>query len=172
MHAPLSWKVEQVGGYPVSITQMLPVSVTAGSSALEAHALHLAVMLDTEIWEQPSPHTALSTRGVWCQDQSILLAPVLCGKHWERHDSYVVIQNTKCGWFFVNDSWTEFAIWGKGFISCFYLLYNICTDFFLLIMKDKLTSGMPENLEVILFAYFVLVFGGLKKSKWDFLVLL
>lgn len=31
---------------------------------------------------------------------------------------------------------------------------------------------MPENLEVILFAYFVLVFGGLKKSKWDFLVLL
>lgn len=81
MHAPLSWKVEQVGGYPVSITQMLPVSVTAGSSALEAHALHLAVMLDTEIWEQPSPHTALSTRGVWCQDQSILLAPVLCCKH-------------------------------------------------------------------------------------------
>lgn len=44
--------------------------------------------------------------------------------------------------------------------------------FFLLTMKDKLTSGMPENLEVILFAYFVLVFGGLKKSKWDFLVLL
>lgn len=43
---------------------------------------------------------------------------------------------------------------GVGLYILFFIyLYNICTDF-LLNMKDELTSGMPENTEVILFACF------------------
>lgn len=34
-------------------------------------------------------------------------------------------------------------------------------------MKENLTSGMPENLEHILFAWTVLVFGALKKNNWS-----
>lgn len=41
---------------------------------------------------------------------------------------------------------------GRALFLLIYLYY-ICTDiFFLLKMKEKLTSGMPGNLEVILFA--------------------
>lgn len=46
----------------------------------------------------------------------------------------------------------------RALLPVFIYLYNICTDF-LLKMKDELTSGMPEDTEVILFACFVLVFG-------------
>lgn len=42
---------------------------------------------------------------------------------------------------------------GRALFPLFIYLYNICTDF-LLNMKDELTSGMPENTEVILFACF------------------
>lgn len=42
---------------------------------------------------------------------------------------------------------------GRALFPVFIYLYNICTDlfyfFFLLKMKDDLTSGMPENIEVI-----------------------
>lgn len=34
---------------------------------------------------------------------------------------------------------------GRALFLVFIYLYNICTDFFLLKMKDELTSGMPEN---------------------------
>lgn len=44
----------------------------------------------------------------------------------------------------------------RALFPVFIYLYNICTDF-LLKMKDELTSGMLENIEVILLL--VLVFG-------------
>lgn len=42
--------------------------------------------------------------------------------------------------------------YGVGLYFLFIYRYNICTDF-LLNVKDELTSGMPENTEVILFVF-------------------
>lgn len=68
---------------------------------------------------------------------------------------------------------------GRALFPVFIYLYNICTDFFffLLKMKDDLTSGMPENIEVIVCLFFGVFFGiwGFLKNnnqKWNFLVLL
>jgi hypothetical protein len=70
--------------------------------------------------------------------------------------------NTKCGLLFKMAIGQNLQYEGRALFFFIYL-YNICTDFFLFLlkMKDKLTSGMPENLGVILFA--CLVFGDLKK---------
>lgn len=72
--------MEQVGGYPVSITRTLLASVAAGSGALQACALQLSSWMQ-EICEQPSLHTVLSILGVWYQDQSILFTPELVSGH-------------------------------------------------------------------------------------------
>lgn len=130
MHAPLSWKVERVEGYPVSITQTLLVSVAAGSSALSAHARWLTVKWTQEMCEQPSQHTVLSTLGVWYQDQSILFAPVLYGKKEQKRCSCDVIQNTKCGLLLKMAVGQNLQYEDRALFPVFIYLYNICTDFF------------------------------------------
>ena len=81
----------------------------------------------------------------------------------ERRCSHVIIQNATCGlpfffFFLVAIGQNCNMKIGLYFLFLFtYITYALI--FFLLNMKDELTSGMPEHIEVILFACFVLVFG-------------
>ena len=143
-----------MGGYPVSITRTLLASVAAGSSTLQAYALQLSSWMQ-KICERPSLHTVLSILGVWYQDQSILLTPELCAKKEEKRDVLMSsYQMPHSDYFFsLMATGQNLQYGGRALFPLFIYLYNICTDF-LLNMKDELTSGMPENTEVILFACF------------------
>lgn len=77
-----------------------------------------------KICERPSLHTVLSILGVSYQDQSILFTPELCAKKEEKREDVLMsaYQMPHVDYFFFpNGNWTEFAIWGQGFIFSFYL---------------------------------------------------
>lgn len=80
------------------------------------------------------------------QDQSIYSHLNFVPKRKKRDVLHVIIQNTTCGYSFkkmVIEQNLQYE--GRALFLVFIYLYNICTDFFLLKMKDELTSGMPEN---------------------------
>lgn len=169
IHAPLSWKAEQVGGYPVSITQTLLVSVAAGSSTVQAHARQLCQV-----------GRRRSVNSLHCTPSSALGCLVSGPKHlirtWTfcRRErwwcSYVIIQNATWGllFFFLTAIGQNLQYEGRALFPVFIYLYNnICTDFFLLNMKAELTSGMPENTEVILFVclFCLGIWGFFKKNN-------
>ena len=98
----------------------------------------------------------LSILGVWYQDQSILFTPELCAKKEEKREDVLMssYQMPHADYFFsLMATGQNLQYGGRALFPLFIYLYNICTDF-LLNMKDELTSGMPENTEVILFACF------------------
>lgn len=152
MHAPLSWKVERVAGCHVSITQTLLVSVAVGSRTLPGTRM--------PTWSSVNSLHCAQHAG-W-MDQSIVLTPELCAKKEENKEknSYVM-ENTTCGllfFFFLMAVEQNLQYENRALFHVFIYLYNICTDFFLLKMKDELTSGMPENKSLFCF-YFLLVWG-------------
>lgn len=154
MHAPLSWKVERAGGCRGSITQTSLVSAGAGSGTLQAQVRRL--------WQvgHRSPVNSLD-----CTPSSARWIPAIRTKASFLHLNFVpkrrdvLCYHTECHmWitFLKMAIGQNFQHEDRALFPVFIYLYNICTDF-LLKMKDELTSGMLENIEVILLL--VLVFG-------------
>lgn len=161
MHAPLSWKVERVGGYPVSTTQMLPVSVAAGSRTLWARVRHLTVKLDMR--DLGAAFTAQHPQHLGCLVSGPKHRIHTCTLRQTLRETLFLCCHTEL------QVWMTFYNWqldricnmGKALSLVFIYVYNICTDFFffLLTMKEKLTSGMPGNLEVICLLVWFWYFG-------------
>ena len=135
IHARLSWKVEQVGGYPVSITQTLLASVAAGSSTLQAHALQLCQV-----------GCRRSVNGLHCTPSSAFWVSRIRTKASYSHLNFVprrkkrekmfLCQHIKCHmwitFFFLMATGQNLQYGGRALFSLFIYLYNICTDFFYL----------------------------------------
>lgn len=155
IHAPLSWKAEQVGGYPVSITRTLLASVAAGKR-YPPGICPPAVKLDAEdLWTAFTAHRPQHS-GCLVSGPKHLIYWTLCQRRKKkRRCSYVIVPKMPhTDYFFFLMATGQNLQYGVGLYILFFIyLYNICTDF-LLNMKDELTSGMPENTEVILFACF------------------
>lgn len=137
MHAPLSWKAEQVGGYPVSITQTLLVSVAAGSTTLQTCTCQLFQVGHRR-----------SVTSLHCTPSSVLWVSGIRTKASYSHLNFVpkrkkrekmiLCHHTECHiWmtFFKMAIGQNLQFEGRALFPVFIYLNNICTDF-LLKMKD------------------------------------